>query len=64
MNSHRKNVSDRQVRRLVSLASNFAEALKPLPARKREEYLSEQREVADTRRRAQTSERLLRLRVK
>ena len=60
----RKNVSDRQVRRLFEIASNFSTAIKPLSQKKRKAYLDEQHEVAEARRRAQTNDKLLRLRLK
>jgi hypothetical protein len=55
---------DRQTRRLIGLASNFPEAVKDLPQDAQNELLHQQREVAATRRRAQSNERLLRMRIK
>lgn len=57
-------VSHRQADWLAELASNFYEAIELLPPREQEAYREGQRKVADTRRNAQTSDRLLRLRVK
>jgi Mn-dependent DtxR family transcriptional regulator len=56
-------VSDRQARRLIRLAKNFDKAVEALPDRG-QKFKKEQKEVADTRRRAQMSEGLLRMRVK
>jgi hypothetical protein len=56
-------VSDRQARRLIRLAKNFDKAVEALPDRG-QKFKQEQKEVADTRRRAQMSEGLLRMRVK
>ena len=64
MADRRKNVSDRQVRRLFEIASNFSTAINPLSQKKRKAYLVEQHEVAEARRRAQTNDKLLRLRLK
>jgi hypothetical protein len=55
-------VSRRQTDRLVKLAQNFDEAVEALPNGKR--YKREQKELAETRKRAQMSDSLLRLRVR
>lgn len=52
----------RQTRRLIKLAQNFDEAVEDLPKGKL--YKREQKELAETRKRAQMSDSLLRLRVR
>lgn len=56
-------VSDRQLELLLSLAKNFDEAVEALPDSGKA-FKEEQKEVADTRKLAQMSEGLLRLRVR
>ncbi len=57
-------MSDRQVQRLIKLARNFDKAVEVLPGGKGQEYKREQKEVADTKKQAQMSEGLLRMRVR
>ena len=57
-------MSKDQAKKLMFLASNFVEAIKELPEDKQKQYLEEQNEVADARKRAEVNEELLRLRVK
>jgi hypothetical protein len=57
-------VSNRQVKRLIKLAKNFDKAVEVLPDDKGKVYKREQKELADTRRRAQMNEGLLRMRVR
>lgn len=64
MADEQHNMTDKQVKRLVRMASNFSVAVKSLDPDKQKAYLDRQREVAETRRRAQTNDRLLRLRLK
>ncbi len=58
------SMTNKQVKRLVRMASNYSVAVKSLDPEKQDAYLGRQREVAETRRRAQTNDRLLRLRLK
>lgn len=57
-------MSNRQIQRLIELAKNFDKAVESLPNGRGREYKREQKEVADTRRRAEMSEGLLRMRVR
>jgi hypothetical protein len=57
-------MSKDQATQLMYIASNFVEAIDELPEDKRDSYLAEQSEVAETRKRAEVSQELLHLRVK
>ncbi len=57
-------VSNHQVKRLIGLAKNFDEAVEVLPDEKGKRYRREQKELAESRRQAQMSEGLLRMRVR
>ena len=57
-------MSKEQAKQLMFIASNFVEAIKGLPEDKQKQYLDEQSEVAEARRRAEVNEELLHLRVK
>lgn len=57
-------MSKRQVQRLAKLAKNFDKAVEQLPDDKGKRYKKQQQEVADTRRRAQMSDGVLRMRVR
>jgi hypothetical protein len=59
-----KPMSKDQATELMFIAANFVEAINELPKDKQDDYLNEQSEVADTRKRAEVSGELLHLRVK
>jgi hypothetical protein len=59
-----QTVSNQQVQRLIALTTDFDQAVEVLDDDKGNEYKREQKEIADTRRQAQMSEGLLRLRVR
>ena len=57
-------VSQRQTSSLVALVTNFDQAIRHLPTRRRKEFHARQRTVASKSRRAQMSDRLLRFRLR
>lgn len=59
-----RTVPKHHVTRLIKLAKNFDKAVENLPRDKQEQFAREQREVAETKRRAQMSEGVLRMRVR
>lgn len=56
-------MSQQQVQRLIRLAKSFDDTVDRLPDEKGEKYKREQQQIAETRRKAQMSDGLLRLRV-
>lgn len=57
-------MSEKHVQSLVSLVTNFKNGVKPLPKERQQSFSREQHDVAETQRRPQASDRLLRLRLK